>query len=117
MALVEIFVIISLIGFLAAGVFAMKSYFITRNATNVWMLFAIGFASLAFSRIYFLPIRPDSSLGFLKELWRALELVGVTIIFSSMAVYYKEKRVCQLHYKKKTDTETMRDIKQFGDGV
>jgi len=117
MAIVEIFAGISVIGFLVAAGFAFKSYFATKEATNVWLLFAIGFALLAAKNFFVFTIILNNQLGYLDEFLRDLELVGVALIFASMAVYYKEKRICLCFRNKKCDAKTMKSINRFSDGV
>ena len=41
MTLIEILAAVGLAGFLTAAGLALKSYFATKEATNVWLLFAI----------------------------------------------------------------------------
>lgn len=117
MTLLETLAAISFVGFLAAAVFSLKRYFATREATNAWLLFAIGFALLAVRHFFVLYVYLDGSLGYLDELARDFELVGIAIIFSSLAVYYKEKRVCDYCCKKKGDGKTLKHAKRFADGV
>jgi len=89
----------------------------TREASNVWLLFAIGFALLAIRHFFVLSIYLNSPLSFLEGFERDLELVGVALIFAGMAVYHKAKRICTICYTKKADRKTVKDAKSFADGV
>jgi len=117
MALEETFVVISAVGFLIAAGFSLKSYFITREATNAWMLLSLGFVMLAVKGFLTLLFYSNSGLGYFGDFARSIELVGVVLIFAAMAVYYKEKRVCEYCYRKKGDGKTLKDAKRFADGV
>ena len=117
MTLEEIFVAVSVLGFLIAAGFALKRYFATKEATNAWLLFSIGFALLAVKNSMVLIFYANGGLGFFEEVARDIELVGVVLIFAAMAVYYKEKRVCDYCCKKKGDGKTLRHAKRFSDGV
>src|SRR3989338_1525460 len=113
MTLIEILAAVGLAGFLTAAGLALKSYFATKEATNVWLLFAIGFTLLAAGQAVIIAFYFDSMLGFYKEFARDLQLAGVAIIFCALAVYYKEKRVCGYYCKKKGDGKTLKHAKKF----
>jgi len=117
MAIVEILAAVSALGFLAASGFALKSYSVNRNATNVWLLTSIGFLLISARYAFTTALYFYSSLGYLEEVARDTELVGFSLIFSAVAVYWKEKRMCSYCDRKKADSKTYTEAKKFADGI
>ncbi len=119
MAFLETLELISFMGFLLAAVMAIKSYHATKSATNVWLLFSLGFALFASGNLAAFLGSSKEGLAILAALVKdSVFLAGTAVLFSAMAVYYKEKRVCKRVCKKTADgAELDRQIRTFADGL
>lgn len=119
MAFLETLDIISFIGFLLAAILAIKTYYATKSVTNVWLLFSLGFALFASGNLVVFLGSSKEELAILAVLVKdSVFLAGAAMLFSAMAVYHKEKRVCKRVYKKKADGKELDEqIRTFADSL
>ena len=118
MTFAEILNIVSIVGFSIAAGYALKSFRLTKQATNVWLLFAIGFMMFSLKNALIFLFGVNGGVTYLDELARDIELVGVALVFAALAIYEKEKQIFKNYcYKKGTNANNMKDFKRFSDGV
>ncbi|MBI2664942.1 hypothetical protein HYX10_06410 [Candidatus Woesearchaeota archaeon] len=84
MAIEEVLATVSILGFLTAAAFSFKSFLDTKKATNAWLLLTLGFTFITAKEIVTLIAHLRS--GYYAPLGTAVELAGIALIFSFMAV-------------------------------